>query len=617
MSGNYENYEQMRREILKGWNTWSTHSVLSHVLLPYGFCINLMIKNRYNNRLLKNALIGRLGEKDEKIHPGIRSYDGSYTSLKLEFDDIKVQIQTMTEDGNQYILVEQLEPSVAVPKLMVECGFLWNKPGSVQRKGDCLEGAWGGLHIPVFLSNARCDDLHTGELNPVIYTDLTKPAIISTGHKIEENVLREKLSIAKRKVVESTKRYGELAECYNALRTCLAWDTIYEPEHDRICSPVSRIWNTSYWGGYVLFCWDTYFSAWMAMLENKELAYSNAVAITKEITERGFVPNFSMAGGVKSRDRSQPPVGSMVVRELYRKFKDRWLLEELYDDLLTWNRWFASNRMRENGTMSWGSNPYEPTVGMFWELRDMGDVGAAAFESGLDNSHMYDDAGFDEEKGLMHLEDVGLCGMYVMDCEALADIAEVLGRPERKELLDRAQKVKKGISTLWDENYGLFLNRNTVTGQLSRRISATNFYALFSDMVTKEQALRCVNEHYFNPEEFYGEFVIPMAPRNDKAYKDQEYWRGRIWGPTNLLAYLAFRKQGLTEACMDIAEKSKKLLLNEWLEHGHVHENYSGEYGTGCDSRTSDRFYHWGALLGLIAMIEYNYVESPEKPLED
>jgi hypothetical protein len=35
-----------------------------------------------------------------------------------------------------------------------------------------------------------------------------------------------------------------------------------------------------------------------------------------------------------------------------------------------------------------------------------------------------------------------------------------------------------------------------------------------------------------------------------------------------------------------------------------VHENYNAITGTGDDVGSSDRFYHWGALLGLIDYVE-------------
>ena len=161
----------------------------------------------------------------------------------------------------------------------------------------------------------------------------------------------------------------------------------------------------------------------------------------------------------------------------------------------------------------------------------------------------------------------------------------------------------------------MYLNKRTDTGEFSYRMSPTNFYALFSDKVSEERAERIVKEHFFNKDEFYGEYMMPSIARNDPGYAEQNYWRGCIWAPMNFLAYLALRNHKLTEACEVLAEKSKNLLLLDWNINGHVHENYHCDTGMGCDSKYSDKFYHWGALLSLIAMIDKGYVDAPEEPL--
>jgi neutral trehalase len=354
-------------------------------------------------------------------------------------------------------------------------------------------------------------------------------------------------------------------------------------------------------------------------VENKELAYANAIAITHEKTESGFIPNFGANDDGKSRDRSQPPVGSLAVREIYRIYREEWFVRYLFDDLLTWNRWFAANRRLENGQLCWGSNPYEPKNGVHWETNNVNNRTGAALESGLDNSPMYDGMSFNGETHLMELADVGLTGLYIMDCEALAELADVLERPEAGELWERAALSKKGLEELWDEEFGMYLNKRTDTGEYSRRISPTNFYALFSNTVSPQRVERIINGHFYNPEEFYGEFIMPTIARNDPAYQEQNYWRGCIWAPTNYLAYLAIRRHRHVNcaalACKDFAEKSKNLILKEWTLNGHVHENYHGDTGMGCTLPHSDRFYHWGGLLTLIALTESGYVQGPEKAL--
>ncbi|MCD6288920.1 MAG: hypothetical protein J7M34_00345, partial [Anaerolineae bacterium] len=280
-----------------------------------------------------------------------------------------------------------------------------------------------------------------------------------------------------------------------------------------------------------------------------------------------------------------------------------------------WNRWWAAHRNHQ-GLLCWGSDPYEPLVDAYFELHHAHDRQGAAFESGLDNSPMYDDVPFNPETHLMELADVGLNSLYVMDCDALADIARVLGRnDEAKELQQRAETFRHNLTSLWDEETGIFLNRRTDTGEYSYRLSPTNFYPLLARAATQEQAERMIREHFYNPNEFWGDWIMPSIARNDPAYPDQNYWRGRIWAPMNLLVYLGLRQYDLPRARADLATKSKELLLKEWRERSHVHENYNADTGEGCDVANSDRFYHWGGLLGLIAFIEEGHMEGPEKPL--
>lgn len=608
-------YEKLKREYLKGWHTWNTRSILSHVLMPEGFAVNLCMKDYATSSYLKEADVGDSGKNQAKVFPGAHAYDGSYTQLRLEWNGIEFRVESAKEGEDLVLLVSPLTIPGKAPVLVAETGMLWNRPGYATREKDTITAHLMEREVPLFTTGSVVEDPYIATMAPYLAVLFDQAVGFSTG---SPRSLEQIQGIVERNRAEhegKREKYGALSEAYNAMQTCLAWDTVYDPLKDRVLSTVSRRWNKG-WSGYVLFCWDNYFAACMAALDSKEIAYFNLIEMTAEKTESGFVPNFASSLGASSRDRSQPPVGSMVLREVYRRYREPWIVELLFEDLYGWNTWFWTHRQLSPGLMAWGSDPYEPLVGHPSEIDGVNARLGAALESGLDNSPMYDDVPFDPETHRMQLADVGLTGLYIMDCRALEDLALLVGEREKANILrQRREQCEAGIQQLWDEEDGFFYNRLT-DSSWSKRISPTNFYALFSGSVTDCQAKRAVKEHFYHPEEFWGDYILPSIARNDPAYPEQNYWRGRIWAPMNFLAYLALKNAGQSEAAKDLADRSEKLILKEWLEKGHVHENYCANTGEGCNSPYSDAFYHWGGLLSYIALLEAGFAEDPSLPLE-
>jgi putative isomerase len=601
-------YARLQKNLASGWNTWNTRSVLAHVLLPQGFSVCLGFKESRDLAYLREALVGRPRQDEEQVVPGPRSPDGYYTELTIHWHGLSARVRSAVEDGELLVLVTPLEGQLAPARLVVECGVLWNRDGFVRRRNGIVEGVFPGKTVPVFVTAPPHPEFHVPATVPYYACLLTCEIGVCTGRS---RSLEEIRSIVERHGAEIATRHaadGDLADLHDAMTSCLAWDTIYDPRGGRVITPVTRIWNDQ---GYKLFCWDTYFAAWMWSADSRALACANAVEITNAATADGFVPNFEWSGIVVSRDRSQPPVGSLVVLELFRTSGERWLLEEVFDKLFAWNRWWPGHRQVAPGALGWGSNPATPATGNYWETAGLHDRFGAALESGLDNSPLYDDVPFNKATHCLALADVGLTSLFVADCLALAESAGVLGRKaEAGALRDSAETFGAGLGKLWDGRAGIFKNFRTDLNAFSDRLSPTCFYPLLTPFVTAARAHRLVDEHLLNPAEFWGDWVLPSISRNDPAYPDQEYWRGRIWAPMNFLVYLGLRRQGLAGPRRLLAERSAALLRKEWSERGHVHENYNANTGEGCDVATSDRYYHWGGLLALAALMEAGRVEE-------
>ncbi len=593
--------------LLRGWNTWNNPSVLSHVKMPEGLNIQLLFRKRREGPYwLRDSYISSPKVNfPEKIYPGQHAYDGSYTQVEIRWEGQQAVVETAAEDGNFYLLYRPLESPDLPHILAVETGVLWNRPGSVSKSEGVISARFADATYRIS-TTVEEQDFPLPLNSPYFSFSSDREVAVYTGSakttgEVNEIIERNKLAYRR-----SLDRYGNQADAYEAMQSVMAWNLIYDATNARGLASVSRIWNEA-WGGYIIFDWDTYFAALMASVDHKPLAYANAIAITDAITQDGFVPNLEATHGLKSFDRSQPPVGSLACKLIYDRYGEAGFLAAVYDNLLSWNRWWDQNRNNE-GFLSWGSDPHP--AGMKGHTQQ-----AAKWESGLDNSPLFDGVVFNADKGMLELASVGLMGLYVADCHYLTEIAGVLGKQhDAQELRHRGERYGKKLQELWDEEGGIFRDKNLVTDSFSAHLAPTNFYPLLGGVATADQARRMVDEHLMNPEEFYGEWMIPSISRNDSAYADNTYWRGRIWAPMNFLVYLGLRNYDQPGAQRMLADKSRQLLLNEWEKKRRVHENYNAETGVGDDVRNSDSFYSWGGLLGLIPLIEagYYFTQTPK-----
>jgi putative isomerase len=612
-------YAQVQQRLARGWNTWDVHSVATQVLLPEGLAIHVGLK--HNSTLngdawLGDALIGRLDKDAEKVTPGPHSWDGSYTRADFEWKGHKWRVESAHDGDDLVMLVTPLASKTSLPPtLVVSVGLLWNlNTGMVTAGGDMIATTGSGRAYGVICT---CGGTPQSTLKgvpidtPYFAVDLTGEVGISAhtmevehGVDFKRRTLDEIRSVIERErnaYQKSIAAAGPNAPILDAIETTIGWDTIYDPEKARVISPVSRVWSVG-WGGYVLFDWDTFFAATLSGIGSKDLAYANALEILREETAAGFVPNYARAGNWKSSDRSEPPVGAITVLGLYEKFHDRWFLEDAFEPLLKWNRWWAEHRDIQ-GYLAWGSDGQNQPENL--DDHSRGTREGAILESGLDNSPMYDDSTYYAQSHVLEYGDVGLMSLYIADCDALARIADALGKPaESKELQDRAARYRAKLATMWDEQAGIFLNLDLHTGRKNTRLSPTNFYPLLAKAATPGQANTMIQRHLLNKDEFWGEWVIPSIARNDPAFKDQNYWRGRIWGPMNYLVYLGLLNYPDAGVRKQFAQKSYDLFLKEWDQNRHVHENYNAILGTGDDVASSDRFYHWGALLGYVEYLQ-------------
>jgi putative isomerase len=388
--------------------------------------------------------------------------------------------------------------------------------------------------------------------------------------------------------------------------------TLYQPDHHRLYAPAGRRWIFPQPGGapehWTIFEWDSFFGALEVSVESSRHVKDIVMSVLQTQYPNGNIPNWRgrFSG---TPDRSQPPVGSYTVFKLFGKLGDLELLRFSYPYLKRWHSFWkapgAGGRPRRDGNgdglLEWGSDA-ELVAGAVpsWE-ENAGGKQRAMWESGQDDLPNWEEASFDDASGTLTMNCIDLNSLYALDAYCLAQIAGVLNLPEDYEAYLREYGEIKDLinSRLWNEREGFYFDRHW-DGRFSNRKAASNFYPLIARIPDEKRAALMIRR-LLNPKEFWGDYVLPSISRDDPLFKDQQYWRGTIWPPTNYLVYQGLKACGFDPVAAEFAKKSQDLFLRSYNNFQLCPENF--------DSRTGEaggqRFRSWGPLFALVALEEY------------
>ncbi|QGQ95189.1 hypothetical protein EHS13_09970 [Paenibacillus psychroresistens] len=587
-------------EQIKTWSTWDVECLNAVMKVPEMMEIRIALYDNKRKQYIDQMLwkyVHRFGE---------HSIDGSYFDMELKYEDLIYRMEFAAIDNT---FVYKITPNQLLPRIkFFICGlFRWHAKGQIVCTDESILMTAGeqSYQITVVGEIDKTTVFNTSQQG--ILLECGTSIYIRCNHDLSATEMDSFLAQKKAAwLCESISGGGILEDAPQAIIKGMTWNTIYEPTKQRFCTPVTREWcvmkNMTHFGGYVLFAWDTFLGGLLAALQSKELAYRQVYSVLEEF-QADFAPQYGSQ--VLTRfDRSNPPVGSYCILKIYKQFQEKELLNNVFDKMLLWNRWWINNRDGNgDGLLEWGSNrPFVENAGKI--LGETFEV-AAKMESGLDNSPMYDDVSFIPEGKTLNITDIGLSSLYAMDCWALAEIAREIGRDqEAKELLAEYAAVKARINDeLWNESLGIYCNKHW-DGHFSEVLTPTSFYPLIAGIASQAQAERMIKEHLLNENEFWGELVLPTVMKSHPAFEDNDYWRGRIWGPTNFLVSEGLKRYGYYDLAYEIAQKSLRLFLGEWKKDNHIHENYNALTGDGDDVLNADPVYTWGGLLPYLAVEE-------------
>jgi alpha,alpha-trehalase len=365
-----------------------------------------------------------------------------------------------------------------------------------------------------------------------------------------------------------------------------------------------------------MYGWDSYFIILGLLRDGEiELAQSMVDQLAYEIQHYGTILNANRTYLLK---RSQPPVFTLAVLEVYRFIQDRQWLQSMLPSIETyyfyWNvppHLNPATGLSHYGALGHGPAPevvmseldeqgrthydrvkeyyrqfqfddydinlyYDRERDELTELFYQGD--RSMRESGFDISNRFGPFSVD----IIHYAPVCLnVLLYQMEVDT-AKINEILGYEElATHWRDRAMLRQERINQLlWDESAGLYFDYNFYTGQRRPYEYATTFYPLWAGIASPEQAKRV----WQNLEEFEVAGGILTSTHVSGNQWDAPFG----WAPLNLMAVKGLLRYGYEEDAKRIAGKFLNMAVQEFVKNGTLVEKYDV---CACSSNVSDEIF--------------------------
>jgi len=413
----------------------------------------------------------------------------------------------------------------------------------------------------------------------------------------------------------------------SAMKAPVLWNLSYNEKNRTAFLPVSKSWvammeeiydvTPAKRGGPLTFNWDTAFAAVAIAPFNAELAADILTGLISEMTDNGRLPQMILDDIVS--DRTNPPVIFMAVWTVYLFLKDKEFLSFCFHKLRKHYLFLKSKRAGSApGLLAWGADIADESSRSGERRHYIPGRTGAIYESGLDDSPMWDECGFDTRSMTLDCDCVDLTSLFGQAAYLMAMAAAELKLPDDVTMFnaDLAACSEATLRVLYDPSAGLFSNRSH-DGKFASLRTPTSFYPLLFMNLSRE-IKQNVNSSLKNPATFGTIFKMTSVEASCKTIlPDGDYWRGRIWPPLNYLTYRGLRNQGMFRRSYELALSSVRQFQFEWQKQAHVHENYSaytgfGEQQPGTYCRTSP-FYTWGALMGSMFLEEFFEVQADGK----
>ncbi len=314
--------------------------------------------------------------------------------------------------------------------------------------------------------------------------------------------------------------------------------------------------------------WDAYFHALAYRYVDKHLAQDQIRIMLDHQRPDGMIPDAVHDEGTVTHltfpieaDVTKPPLLAWSAWKLYEQNGDKEFLSEIYESIVRCNRWwYEQSDVDGNGLCEYGH----------------------PFSSGLDDSPLWDDG--------MPVEAPDLNTYLVLQQEALARIARVLGEPHEAEAWEQAAQaaMQRMLESSWDEKAGVFWA--THNGQRVNVLTPFNLFPLVTGRLPADVAARLV-KHLTDPSEFWSSYPVPTVAMSDPKYDPDTMWRGPTWVNVNYLLIEGLQRSGYQDLARELRRRTLQMIWGQ----DDIYEYYNPQ--TGLNPPHAASTFGWSSAI--------------------
>jgi len=156
--------------------------------------------------------------------------------------------------------------------------------------------------------------------------------------------------------------------------------------------------------------------------------------------------------------------------------------------------------------------------------------------------------------------------------EDLGKMAEQLGdKSAAKEHYKRARDIEQKIhSLMWDEEDGFYYDLDAASKKRIKVMTPYGFNVMLLKNGDKKRYKRMIEEHLYNPDEFWGDFPVPTVPYNHPGFDEKHMWLGPVWINCNWLIIEGLHRQGFKKESEELAMKTVQMVGSVYNEDERI-----------------------------------------------